>query len=134
MQIFTAYLSFVFLGSRSHGSCSLTAVNSATVEGSNLCDAIGQCSLEGSTPHDNHTGCCPTSLVPRLLPSFLLHTVQMRQKAGEEPGNEARRGPYAQYSLPMTSYIVPGCCCTGHGPWPGSIMCNTSLTSDDVTL
>jgi len=31
------------------------------------------------------------SLVPRLLPRFLLHTVQkMGQKAGEEPGNEAR--------------------------------------------
>jgi len=33
-----------------------------------------------------------SSLVPRLLPSFLSHTVQksMQQKAGEEPGNEAR--------------------------------------------
>ena len=31
------------------------------------------------------------NIVPRLLPCFLSHTVQkMLQKAGEEPGNEAR--------------------------------------------
>ena len=29
------------------------------------------------------------SLVPRLLPTSLSHTYSMRQKAGEEPGNEA---------------------------------------------
>ena len=34
---------------------------------------------------------CGDSLVPRLLPSFLSHIycTKMRQKAGEEPGNEA---------------------------------------------
>jgi len=36
------------------------------------------------------------SLVPRFLPSFLLHTIQYaiicNKKAGEEPGNEARYG------------------------------------------
>jgi len=41
------------------------------------------------------------SLVPRLLPSFLLHTFlhSMRQKAGEEPGNE---GTSHQQTLSIT--------------------------------
>ena len=46
---------------------------------------------EGRMDEGRMEGLGRGSLVPRLLPSFLSHIVQsMRQKAGEEPVNEAR--------------------------------------------
>ena len=42
---------------------------------------------------EGYTKSQPSSLIPRLLPSFFLsHTEQYATKAGEEPGNSMQAG------------------------------------------